>query len=269
MMKKLLTVFVAAMIAVALAGCAQASDKSEPSVSGEGIEGANSADGADGTEGANSAANTNEGEGTSQEREVPSYMVARVDGEPDWGSILQLEIDNQQWLEPVDITAHAQLCYSDEAFYVRMWAEEASIRAEYPESDLLANTYEDSCLEFFISPVSGDPRYLNFEFNPNCAVAVQIGTTKVDRTRLVRADNPYEAVSTRTENGWEVTYKVPFDFIRQFYPDFTVGSGMRLRGNFYKCGNLTVKKHYLSWSPIESDTPNFHLPECFGELVLE
>lgn len=44
---------------------------------------------------------------------------------------------------------------------------------------------------------------------------------------------------------------------------------MQLRGNFYKCGNLTKQKHYLSWNAIESDTLNFHKPECFGVLKLE
>ena len=85
----------------------------------------------------------------------------------------------------------------------------------------------------------------------------------------MRTDDVYEASSARTESGWEITYKIPFDFIRQLYPDFTAESGTVLRGNFYKCGNLTANKHYLSWSPTDSDTPNFHMPECFGELVLE
>lgn len=210
-----------------------------------------------------------EGQSATAAQNLRSYTVSRIDGEPDWDSIPSLDIDNQQWLDPVDISARAQLCHDDEAFYVRMWAEEADVRAEYPASDLLANTYEDSCLEFFLAPVPGDARYLNFEFNPNCAVGVQIGVTKTDRTRLVRTDDLYEAVSARTEDGWEIAYKVPFDFIRQFYPDFAAESGEVLRGNFYKCGNLTVSKHYLSWNSIDSDTPNFHMPECFGELVLE
>ena len=33
---------------------------------------------------------------------VRSYHVARVDGEPDWSAVPVLDIDNQQWLEPVD-----------------------------------------------------------------------------------------------------------------------------------------------------------------------
>lgn len=252
MKKEALALIGSIALAVSLAGCTQTANvESTESAEPTAIE----------SEAQEAASTSNE--------VLRSYTVARIDGEPDWNTVAVLDIDNQQWLDPVDISAHAQLCYDDETFYVRMWAEEADIRAEYPVDDLLASTYEDSCLEFFLSPVPGDARYLNFEFNPNCAAGVEIGTMKTDRTRLVRADDVYEASSARTEDGWEITYKVPFDFIRQFYPDFTAESGTVLRGNFYKCGNLTTNKHYISWNPIDSDTPNFHMPESFGELVLE
>lgn len=195
------------------------------------------------------------------------YTISRRDGEPSWEGVPVLDIDHQAWLEPVDIAAHAQLCYDDEALYVRMWAEEENVRAEYPKDDPLAKTYEDSCLELFVAPVDGDDRYLNFEFNPNCAVGAQIGTTKTDRVRIIPDNDPYQAVSTRTEDGWEIEFQLPFDFIRTFYPGFSPESGMQMRGNLYKCGNLTVQKHYIAWSPVGSETPNFHLPEYFGVLA--
>ena len=42
-----------------------------------------------------------------------------------------------------------------------------------------------------------------------------------------------------------------------------------MRGNFYKCGNLTTNKHYLAWNHVDSETPNFHVPESFGTLMIE
>ena len=41
-----------------------------------------------------------------------------------------------------------------------------------------------------------------------------------------------------------------------------------LRANFYKCGDKTAHPHYLSWSPIHTEKPDFHRPEFFGELIL-
>lgn len=43
---------------------------------------------------------------------------------------------------------------------------------------------------------------------------------------------------------------------------------LRLRGNFYKCGDATVQPHYLAWNPVTSETPAFHRPWEFGEIVL-
>lgn len=54
--------------------------------------------------------------GEVNESSLKTYSVVRVDGEPDWGNVPVLDINNQQWFDPVDISAYAQLCYSDDAF---------------------------------------------------------------------------------------------------------------------------------------------------------
>lgn len=210
-----------------------------------------------------------ESSGGSSSDSGQSYTIADVKEEPDWEEIPQIDIDHQQWVEPVDITAHAQLCYSDDALFVHMWAEEKNIRAEYSKSDVLGHTYEDSCLEFFFLPVSGDARYMNFEYNPNGCVCVQIGKTKQDRIRIAFEEDILEAVPNRIEGGWEIKYKIPFDFLENLYPDFKAESGEQIAGNFYKCGDQTVQKHYLTWNPVDSQKPNFHCPESFGTLIFE
>lgn len=198
-----------------------------------------------------------------------TYIIAHIKGEPDWKGIAQIDIDDAEWTDSFGICAHAQLCYDDQAIYVHMWAEEQDVRATYTADDPFAKCYEDSCLEFFLAPLADDARYLNFEFNPNCAVCNEIGTHKEGRVRLLPDADVLAASSARTDDGWEIFYKVPFDYIRTLYPAFEAAPGMQMSGNFYKCGNLTVNKHYLTWNPIDSDTPNFHVPASFGILVLE
>lgn len=207
--------------------------------------------------------------GSSSSAKVKSYTIAHIDGEPNWGEISQLDIDEAEWTDSFGISAHAKLCHDDQAIYVYMWADEQDVRATYTPNDPLAKCYEDSCLEFFIAPVADDARYLNFEFNPNCAVCNEIGVKKADRTRLLPTADTLAASSSRIANGWEISYKIPFDYIRTLYPTFSPESGMQMRGNFYKCGNLTANKHYLVWNHVDSDTPNFHAPGSFGILVLE
>ncbi len=45
--------------------------------------------------------------------------------------------------------------------------------------------------------------------------------------------------------------------------------GLRLRANFYCCGDLTPRPCYAAWSPVLTPAPDFHRPEFFGTLILE
>ena len=221
-------------------------------------------------DGASSSATSKQDDQTiSSSANVKSYTIARVDGEPNWDEIAQLDIDEAEWTDSFGISAHAKLCYDDQAIYVRMWADEKDIRATYTADDPLAKCYEDSCLEFFLAPMADDARYLNFELNPNCALCNEVGVQKTGRIRLLPDADALAASSSRIKDGWEVMYQIPFDYIHTLYPAFSPASGAQMRGNFYKCGNLTENKHYLTWNHVDSDTPNFHVPESFGILVLE
>ena len=80
---------------------------------------------------------------------------------------------------------------------------------------------------------------------------------------------PFESEATRTSDGWEITYQVPFEFIRRFFPEFSATSGTKMKGNFFKCGDLTVEEHYLCWNEITSDPVSFHRTCEFGILEFE
>lgn len=198
---------------------------------------------------------------------MKTYMIERISGEPDWTAVPRLHVDNHLWLPSEDIFMTAQICYDEEALYIRMCAVEGNIRAEYRE--LLSPVCQDSCMEFFFLP-EGDDRYLNVELNPNGCSFLGIGTGRADRVRLV-LDNEDEILKTqvvRMADGWELTYRLPLTFLRVLYPSLSLTAGTALRANCYKCGELTVKKHYLSWNLVESAVPDFHRPCDFGRMVL-
>ncbi|MBP5277596.1 MAG: hypothetical protein J6Z18_03800, partial [Prevotella sp.] len=46
-------------------------------------------------------------------------------------------------------------------------------------------------------------------------------------------------------------------------------SGMSFRANFYKCGDLLPKPHFLSWNAVEIPQPDFHRPDQFGKVTFE
>lgn len=41
-----------------------------------------------------------------------------------------------------------------------------------------------------------------------------------------------------------------------------------MKANFYKCGDGLTVPHYLSWSPIVTEKPDFHRPEFFNQIKL-
>ena len=185
--------------------------------------------------------------------------------EADWNGVPYAEISEG---EPVPgISSKAQLLWNEDGFFVRLQAEEPAIRRK--ETGPLGMPCEDSCLEFFFAPCPGDRRYFNLEFNPNTCLYLGMGSGIDDLTRLI-PDAPvdFRPEVLFTDTGWEITYQVPFSFVRRFFPDFKPYPGLRLRANFYKCGDLTEPPHYFSWNPITVTPVSFHRPNDFGEIIL-
>ena len=195
-----------------------------------------------------------------------TYTIPKTNGAPDWKNIPVMPIDNLLWTDSIDVSAQAQLGYDEAYLYVRLEAVEPHIRME--ETDVLAEVCQDSCLEFFLRPTERMD-YFNIEFNPNKIVWLGFGTGVHNLIRMV--PDTQELLDPQvvfTDAGWVLTYRVPFAFIRQFFPEFAVKEGAVMYCNAYKCGDLTVKPHYLSWNPVESETPAFHRPQDFGKLIL-
>lgn len=195
---------------------------------------------------------------------MKEYTITRCQGEPDWKTVPAAQIDYLHNTPAVDIRAQAKLCYDDEALYVHLEAEEKNIRATF--TGLLDEVCEDSCLEFFFAPIDGDRRYFNIEMNPNGAMYLGFGECCERLVRLICEEPVIRPVINRTESGWDVTYAIPFEFVRRFFPTFAPTAGTVAHGNFYKCGGKTDPKHHMCWSPVVPRPFSFHNPDIFGAL---
>ena len=192
-----------------------------------------------------------------------SYTIRSVAGEPAWDLIPRLPVDQILWKPDCGIRAYGQFCHDSEFLCVHLYAIESDIRAEYTAP--LSPVCRDSCLEFFFMP-EGSDKYFNIEANPNGCLCLQYGPSKTDRINIVRDDaaDYFDIRTDRTDDGWEIFYRVPLEYIQFFCPDYHFEGN--LRANLYKCGNKTVHSHYLSWAPIDLPSPNFHCPEYFGTM---
>lgn len=132
--------------------------------------------------------------------------------------------------------------------------------------------WEDSCCEFFISDPS-DGTYYNFEMNCVGTLLAAKRKTRNDCVHFTEEQLSHvrrftslkrEAYDKSGEEfTWSVGMFIPF-FLTGIDP---VNMPATVNANFYKCGDMTAHPHFLSWSPIETEKPDFHRPEFFGELT--
>lgn len=165
---------------------------------------------------------------------------------------------------PRSVHGQASLCAAGDALLVHMELCCADIRAV--EKGPLGMPCQDSCMEFFFCPVPGDDRYFNFEWNANGCLFLGIGSGLADLTRLIVEERMtlFAPQIQRNTSGWTLDYRIPYTFIRRFFPEFQP-KGV-LRGNFYACSDLSDPPYYLSWSPIVGEPFSYHRTECFGQL---
>jgi hypothetical protein len=198
---------------------------------------------------------------------MKEYIITKVENKADWASIPVINIDEVYGVKPEGISASAQVAYNDEALLIHLKTTEKNYRRV--ETDALGSPCEDSCLEFFFSPINGDKRYFNVEFNANGCMYLGMGSSVNDLTRLIFAgDELFKPEIKTLDEGWEICYSIPYSFITRFFKEFKAEKGLNIRANCYKCSDKGEQKHYLTWCPIvKLPRSSFHNPDCFGTMI--
>ncbi len=154
--------------------------------------------------------------------------------------------------------------------FLKYFVEEKIIRAQY--NAVNSPVHDDSCVEFFVSFNEGET-YYNFEFNCIGTAMVGYGSSKNNRqlldSKLVNNLKRKSLITTESGKGstWQLSLAIPLSTFT--YTSIYKLQGLSCSANFFKCGDLLPEPHFFSWSNINSETPNFHLPEFFGRLVFE
>ena len=181
-------------------------------------------------------------------------------------------IDTVNWADyPYCPEALFRIARNGEAILLNYRINESDIKAVCNRDN--GRIWEDSCVEFFIS--FDDGIYYNIECNCIGKILIAKGAGKEGRIPLPDAllkrvarwsslgDRPIETGS----GDWEISLIIPKEL---FYPEITdTFDRVKARGNFYKCGDCLPTPHFLSWNPIQCETPNFHRPDFFGQLLFE
>lgn len=162
------------------------------------------------------------------------------------------------------------IAHSEDSIYLKYYVTEKHIRAVNTRTN--DPVYEDSCVEFFVS--FDDSGYYNFECNSLGTFLLYFGTDLEHRNPL--PDSVIERIKTYTTiqknasdktYSWTITWIIPKS-IFIYHPQLSL-SKQTYSANFYKCGDKTEEPHFLTWSPIRTETPAFHRPEFFGKISFE
>ena len=198
----------------------------------------------------------------------PEYVVPIVDGE-DFESAPKASISVYRWEKGYAPEAYAQLIrLRGLGFCLRMVAKETNPKAVYTFYN--QPVYLDSCLEFFVNFNPAQPCYMNFEMNANGAFLAAIRTDRKHKTPIHERISDLPPVKAKIEkDSWSVTVFFSDRFIGELFGKDTFRPGDTFTGNFYKCGDETPQPHYGMWSPVETETPDFHQPSYFGTFRLE
>lgn len=207
---------------------------------------------------------------------MKTYCVNTVSTMPDEAAFEKagyLEIGEYPWGGDYRPGAKASLLKGTDRFYLRMEAAEPRENIRANETGISPAVHEDSCLEFFFCPETGSLTYINLEFNSAGALHIAIGSNR--SKRHLRTDVDIRLLNIHTfsrlqENlcHWGICAEIPFSLVAYLLEKPTYQPGETLRGNFYKCGDLTPAPHYAVWNPVVWETPDYHRPECFGTLKI-
>lgn len=162
-----------------------------------------------------------------------------------------------------------RIAYTDDSILIQYVVDEETSRAKYSEDR--GAVWTDSCVEFFTS--FGDGYYYNLETNCIGTVLLCCGKSREGREyapidvtdSILRYSTLGNVPFEECKKGkWSLSLVVPFKVF--FKHDIRTLEGKSINANFYKCGDELQKPHFLSWNPIEIETPDFHRPDFFGEL---
>ena len=164
-------------------------------------------------------------------------------------------------------TVMANITVSSEFLQVDFSVEEPidCFRAEVMEDG--GRSWEDSCVEIFLQNPANPAEYYNFETTSRGYLLAAHGADRNNRTVLEGAQLAQVQRSKQLASiigdfvCWGMSVRIPASLF-----GLDTFEGVQLRGNLYKCADMSKTPHYLSAFPIETEKPDFHRPEFFQDF---
>ena len=197
-----------------------------------------------------------------------------------WKNIKALEITNYMGKVPAfKPVAKAKMMYDKENLYLIFQVQDRYVRCLTDKIN--GPVYKDSAVEFFFSPDQNMPlTYFNLETNCGGTPLLHYNLVPRKDSRQLEIDDikKVEIVTSLPKVidpemsepvTWTIEYKIPIAVLEKYGTITCPEKGVEWRANFYKIAENSSNPHYITWSIVENDKPNFHMPKFFGKIVFE
>lgn len=203
------------------------------------------------------------------------YQVKKIKEKSEIEQCEKFSINQYMWNSKQAPTAYGWMGYVDgEGLFVKMVCEEENPRRTYTKHN--DPVYEDSAMEIFLcfpeagETLSNECMYTNFEINSNGAMLANFGKGRQNRKSISEEQFKQTGVKAQVKaKKWELQVLFPESYLEEICDFKRVKNGASFYCNFYKICETEEDLHFGSYSPIESERPNFHLPVCFAEAMFE
>jgi len=213
---------------------------------------------------------------TSSAREIETAIAVQFTGQTDaerfpadeaWESAPAIRFDCDWQGKHADPKRETEvrLLWTREVLYLRFLARYRSITvfADAEPSGRRDQLWDRDVAEVFLQPAGSEPRcYKEFEVSPNgCWIDLDIapGVKRDLKSGLRRRASVDEKNKT-----WNAALALP---MKSLTARFNPAEAWRV--NFYRVEGSKEPRFYSAWRPTGTQAPNFHVPECFGELVFK
>lgn len=167
---------------------------------------------------------------------------------------------------PKGRTFTARLLWSGTALYVFIEAQQSEplVVAEKPDLTRKAmNLWDRDVVEIFLAPDRNEPRkYFEFEAAPTGEwLDVALDSTSGKRVSDWDYRSGMDAAAKIEKDRVLIAIKIPWTAFGK-----KPKAGDVWLGNLLRCVGKDPDRGYLAWSPTLTKTPNFHVPDRFGEF---
>lgn len=202
------------------------------------------------------------------------YCVHKISNKDQIEQCELFEINNYMWNSKQEPKTYGWLGYIEgEGLFAKIICEEVNPKRIYKNHR--DPVYKDSAMEIFLAflengeTLSNDCMYTNFEINANGAMLANYGKGRKDRKSI--SDEQYTQTNVKAkieENKWFLKVLFPESYLNEICDFESIKNGKEFYCNFYKISESDEILHFGSYSFIESETPNFHLPVCFAQAMI-